>query len=82
MCRATDRTSTSRTNGDDDDGQRRGSDGGKAMPRTSSPARRCDAGGDGDVGRRTGTVEGVAERTPARRRARPERATAFRRNRG
>ncbi len=37
--RATDGTSTTRTNGDDDDGPRRGLDGGEAMTRTTLPLR-------------------------------------------
>nr|ABA97992.1 hypothetical protein LOC_Os12g24960 [Oryza sativa Japonica Group] len=73
MCRATDVTSTSRTNGDDDDGQRRGSDGGKAMPTTTSLARRCDAGGGGGTADGARVEEGPTGEIPARRMERPAR---------
>nr|AAM93463.1 hypothetical protein [Oryza sativa Japonica Group]AAP52571.1 hypothetical protein LOC_Os10g11550 [Oryza sativa Japonica Group] len=44
---------------------------------------RCDArGGDGDVGRRTGTAEGAAGVGADKTEGEAARATAFRRNRG
>jgi hypothetical protein len=63
--------------GDDEDGE-------EAMPRTTSLARRCDAGGgDGNVGRRTGTAEGAAEGDVDEEEGEAGAAAAvFRQNRG
>nr|BAC83732.1 hypothetical protein [Oryza sativa Japonica Group] len=63
-----------RMNSEDDDGHRRwGSDGGEAMPRTTSPVRRCDAGGGGGVADSAWEEEGPTGEIPARRMERPAR---------
>nr|ABA98348.1 hypothetical protein LOC_Os12g26910 [Oryza sativa Japonica Group] len=63
-----------RMNGEDDDGHRRwGSDGGDVMPRTMSPAHRCDAGGGGGAADSAREEEGPTGEIPARRMERPAR---------
>nr|BAD16992.1 hypothetical protein [Oryza sativa Japonica Group] len=71
MSWVTDGTSTTRMNGDDDDGPRRGLDGGEAMPRKMSPARRCDSGGGGGAADGARVEEGPTGEIPARRMERP-----------